>query len=44
MEILYLMIPLGVVLVAAAGAALIWAVRDGQYDDLDGVARRMPDD
>lgn len=44
MEILFLMIPLGAALIAAAGALLIWAVRDGQYEDLDAIAQRMPDD
>ena len=44
MQILFLMIPLGVVLVAAAAGALVWAVRSGQYEELDSVAARMPDD
>lgn len=36
MEILFLMIPLGVVLVALALWAFFWAVGNGQFDDLDG--------
>lgn len=44
MEILYLLIPLGLVLVAFAGAALVWALHSGQYDGLDQQGRRMPDD
>ena len=32
MSIVFLLIPLGLVLVAAAAAALIWAVDSGQYD------------
>lgn len=32
MNIVLLLIPLGIVLVAAAAAALIWAVDSGQYD------------
>jgi cbb3-type cytochrome oxidase maturation protein len=32
MNIVFLLIPLGMVLVAAAAAALIWAVDSGQYD------------
>jgi cbb3-type cytochrome oxidase maturation protein len=32
MTIVFLLIPLGIVLVAAAAAALIWAVDSGQYD------------
>ncbi|MFA5940563.1 MAG: cbb3-type cytochrome oxidase assembly protein CcoS [Sinimarinibacterium sp.] len=43
MEILYVLIPLGIVLVAIAGGILVWAVGSGQYDDLDAQQRRMPD-
>jgi len=43
MEILYVLIPLGIVLIAAAGAMLVWAVHDGQYDALDEQQRRVPD-
>jgi cbb3-type cytochrome oxidase maturation protein len=32
MSIVFLLIPLGIVLVVAAAAALIWAVDSGQYD------------
>ncbi len=32
MSIVFLLIPLGIVLVAAAAVALIWAVDSGQYD------------
>ena len=35
MNILYLLIPLGLILLAAAVAAFFWAVRSGQFDDLD---------
>ena len=35
MSILAVLIPLSVVLVIAAGAALFWAVDDGQFDDMD---------
>jgi cbb3-type cytochrome oxidase maturation protein len=44
MEILYLLIPLGITLVGFAGVALLWALYAGQYDDLDQLERRMPDD
>ena len=44
MEILYLLIPMGVLLVTGAGAVLVWALRSGQYDGLDEIARRLPDD
>ena len=38
MEILYLLIPLSVLLGFAIGAAFWWALRGGQFDDLDGPA------
>ena len=35
MSILYLLIPLGLVLIAFAVAVFFWAVRSGQFDDLE---------
>ena len=35
MNILYLLIPLGLVLLGCAIAAFFWAVRSGQFDDLE---------
>jgi cbb3-type cytochrome oxidase maturation protein len=35
MSILFVLIPLGLVLLAVAVAAFFWAVRSGQFDDLD---------
>lgn len=35
MSILFIMIPLGLVLVAFALWAFFWAVGDGQFDDLE---------
>lgn len=35
MNIIYLLIPLGLVLLGLAVAAFFWAVRSGQFDDLD---------
>jgi cbb3-type cytochrome oxidase maturation protein len=35
MEILYLMVPLGLVLVGVGIWAFFWAVGSGQFDDLD---------
>ncbi|MBL8298515.1 MAG: cbb3-type cytochrome oxidase assembly protein CcoS [Rhodanobacteraceae bacterium] len=35
MTILLLLVPLAVLLLAAAVAAFVWAVRHGQFDDLD---------
>lgn len=41
MEILYLLIPMGVALMAIAIGALFWAIRSGQYEDLEGPAYRI---
>lgn len=41
MEILYLLIPLALVLMAVAIALFLWTVRSGQYDDLEGPAHRI---
>ena len=41
MNILYLLIPLGLILLAAAIAAFFWAVRSGQFDDLESPAFRI---
>lgn len=41
MTILLLLIPLSVVLLIAAIAAFVWAVRSGQFDDLDTPALEM---
>ncbi len=35
MSILYVLIPLGLVLLAIAAWAFFWAVGSGQFDDLD---------
>ena len=35
MNILYLLIPLGLILLGLAVAAFFWAVRSGQFDDLE---------
>lgn len=41
MDILYLLIPIGIVILGAAAWLFIWAVRSGQYDDLEGPAYRI---
>jgi cbb3-type cytochrome oxidase maturation protein len=41
MDILLLLIPVSVLLVVAIGAVFWWAVRSGQFDDLDGPAHRI---
>lgn len=44
MEALYLLLPLGLAVVIAAGGAFVWAVHAGQFEDLDEAARAPPDD
>lgn len=44
MASLYLLIPMGVVIVAGAIGVFAWAVHRGQFDDLEDQARRLPDD
>ena len=41
MSVLYILIPLSVVLVAVIVAAFLWAIRSGQFDDLEGPAHRI---
>ena len=41
MEILYLLIPLGVVVMVIAVVAFTWSVKSGQYEDMDGPAHRI---
>jgi len=40
-NILYLLIPLGLVLLGIAVWAFMWAVRSGQFEDLEGPAHRI---
>ncbi len=41
MEILYFLIPVSLVIIALAVAVFFWAVKSGQYDDLEGPAYRI---
>ena len=41
MDILYLLIPLSLVLVFMIGIVFWWALRSGQFDDLEGPAHRV---
>jgi cbb3-type cytochrome oxidase maturation protein len=43
MNIVFLLIPLGMGLLAVAVAALFWAVNSGQYDDLEDAGRTVLD-
>ena len=48
MEVLYLLIPLAVALAGVIVWVLLWAIRSGQFDDLDRGAHEIfwddPDD
>ena len=41
MSTLYLLIPLAVLLMVVAVAFYLWAVRSGQYEDMEGPAHRI---
>jgi cbb3-type cytochrome oxidase maturation protein len=41
MEIVYLLVPLAALLAFGVVAALVWAVRSGQFDDLEGPGQRI---
>ena len=41
MEILYLLIPLAAVVMIIALFGLIWAIKSGQFDDMEGPAFRI---
>lgn len=41
MDSLYLLIPLSLVLIGLAVAIFFWAVKSGQYDDLDSEGERI---
>lgn len=41
MDIIYVLIPLSIILLAVAGVVFFWAVRSGQFDDMDSPAHRI---
>jgi len=41
MEVIYLLIPLSVILVGVIIWLFLWAIRSGQFDDLEGPAHRI---
>jgi len=41
MEIIYLLIPLSVILVGLIIWVFLWAIRSGQFDDLEGPAHSI---
>jgi len=44
MASLYLLIPLGVLVVFGAIGLFVWASAAGQFDDIEAQATRLPDD
>lgn len=41
MKILYLLIPIGMLFLGAAVWLFLWAIKSGQYEDLEGPAHRI---
>jgi len=41
MDILYLLIPLSLVFVAVIAIVFLWAVKSGQFEDMEGPAHRI---
>lgn len=41
MEALFLLIPISLIILAVIVGALLWSVKSGQFDDLEGPAQRI---
>ncbi len=41
MESLYVIIPMAIIFFSVAGVIFFWAVKSGQFDDLEGPAHRI---
>ncbi len=41
MDILYLLIPISIAIVAIIAAVFLWAVKTGQFEDMEGPAHRI---
>jgi cbb3-type cytochrome oxidase maturation protein len=41
MEILYVIIPISLVLVILIGVAFLWAIKSGQFEDMEGPAHQI---
>jgi cbb3-type cytochrome oxidase maturation protein len=41
MEIVFVLVPIGIAFAAAVVGVLVWAVKSGQFDDLEGPAHRI---
>ena len=44
MEVIYILIPLSLVLVAVIVGFVVWAIKSGQFEDLERPAYRILDD
>ena len=41
MEVIYFLVPMAVLIVVGIAAGLFWAVKSGQFDDLEGPAHQI---
>lgn len=41
MDILFLLIPLSLIVIVVAAGAFLWAVKSGQFEDMEGPAHRI---
>lgn len=41
MEVIYILIPISLVLLAVIVGVFLWSVRSGQFDDMEGPAYRI---
>lgn len=41
MEVLYILVPIALLLAAVIAIIFFWAIRSGQFDDLEGPAHRI---
>jgi cbb3-type cytochrome oxidase maturation protein len=41
MDIIYILIPLSILLIGVAISVLFWAIKSGQFDDMDSPAHRI---
>ncbi len=41
MEALFLLIPISLIILAVIVGALLWSIKSGQFDDLEGPAQRI---
>jgi cbb3-type cytochrome oxidase maturation protein len=41
MDIIYILIPLSILLIGIAISVLFWAIKSGQFDDMDSPAHKI---